>query len=206
MFTGHYAPAFVLHRRFPDVPLWQLFLGAQAVDVLFWGLVAAGVERMHVDPTAEGSLGLVLEFMPYSHSLVAAGGWGLATAVALRGERRGIVLAVAVASHWLCDLPMHLGDLPLAAGDGARVGLGLWTWPWAAWALECGLVGLSVLGADRRLMGLAAGLIALQTLQSFVVPLPPDTLNLALTSEVSYLLLAAAAWKVGTRPGSGSAA
>ncbi|HMV66676.1 MAG TPA: hypothetical protein PKA64_07490, partial [Myxococcota bacterium] len=108
MFTGHFAPAFALHRRQPDAPLWALFLAAQGVDVLFWGLAAAGVERMHVDPSRAGSLGLVLEFMPYSHSAVAAVGWGTATWAALGRDHRAAALGLAVASHWLCDLPMHL--------------------------------------------------------------------------------------------------
>ena len=194
MFTGHYAPAFALNRRFPEVALWKLFLGVQAVDILFWGLAVAGVERMHIDPTQKGPLVLVLEFMPFSHSLVAALGWAALCALALR-SREGLVLAVAVASHWLCDLPMHLGDLPIASGDGLRVGFDLWSHPVAAWAFECGLVILSVLGAQKRLWKLAGILVAVQTLQSFLVPLPTSLPQVAAMSEASYLGFALLAWR-----------
>lgn len=193
MFAGHYAPAIVLHRRYPDVALWKLFVAVQAVDVLFWGLAATGVERMHVDPAAEGNLALGLDFMPWSHSLAAAIGWAALVAGATR-SRAGLVLAVAVASHWFFDLPVHLADLPLAAGDGLRVGFGLWAWPVAAWALEVGVVGLAAVGAERRVVGLAALLVAVQTLQAFVIPLPKTVVGLAITCEVSYLAFAGIAW------------
>lgn len=200
MFAGHYAPALALHRRFPDVPLWQLFVAVQGVDVLFWGLAATGVERMHVDPAAAGNLGLILEYMPWSHSLAAAAGWAAVTAVATR-SRAGLVLAVGVASHWFCDLPVHLGDLPLAAGDGVRVGFGLWSQPVVAWALEVGLVGLAAIGASRPVLALAALLIVVQTLQAFVVPLPGTVGALALTCEASYLGFAVLAWAAARRQG-----
>jgi hypothetical protein len=193
LFAGHYAPAIALHRRFPEVPLWQLFLAVQGVDVLFWGLAATGVERMRVDANAAGNLGLILEYMPWSHSLVAAVGWAAVTALATR-SRAGLVLAAGVASHWFCDLPVHLGDLPLAAGEGVRVGLGLWAHPVAAWALEVGLVTVAALGAERRVAALAALLIVVQTLQTFVVPLPSGVGALAATCEASYAGFAVLAW------------
>ena len=71
MMTGHYAPAYALKSRFPETPLWQLFLGVQALDVMFFVLVPLGIERVVLDPTARMPLAMDLQFMPYSHSLVA---------------------------------------------------------------------------------------------------------------------------------------
>ena len=45
MFAGHYAPAFALRARFPDVPLWGLFVAVQTVDVLLFTLVPLGLAR-----------------------------------------------------------------------------------------------------------------------------------------------------------------
>ncbi|HMV69328.1 MAG TPA: hypothetical protein PKA64_20975, partial [Myxococcota bacterium] len=87
-----------------------------------------------------------------------------------------------------------LSQAQQAGVQDPRVGFALWTWPVAAWAFECGLLALSVAGASRRLAALAAALIAVQTLQSFVVPLPASVPELALTSELSYALCALAAW------------
>lgn len=197
MFAGHYAPAFALKARFPEIPLWSLFVAVQGVDILFFALVPLGVEELSVDPARAGSLALVLTYMPWSHSLLAAALWAAVVWIGARlaGSSWGPALAAAVASHWLLDLPMHEGDLPLAAGHGPRVGFGLWDYPLAAWGLEVGLIAASVALLGGRARALGGLLIAIQTLQTFVVPLPPSVLALSLLSQVSYLGFAlAAAW------------
>ena len=70
MLIGHYAPALVLHRVRPSIPLWVLFLATQALDVL-WGLfVLTGVEHVRMVPGFTESNSLDLYDMPYSHSVV----------------------------------------------------------------------------------------------------------------------------------------
>jgi hypothetical protein len=210
MFTGHYAPALALHRRFPEVALWKLFLGVQAVDVLFWALAVPGVERMHIDPSQAGPLALVLEYMPISHSLAATLGWAGLVGLSIRlvrGAGRGreaLAVGLAVGSHWFCDLPMHLGDLPIATSDGPKTGFGLWAHPVAAWAFECGLLALSAIGVRRRVQVLVGALLVIQTVQTFLVPLPTSVLAVAAMSEASYLGFAAAAWWI-FRQGGGKA-
>ena len=110
MMTGHYAPAYALKSRFPETPLWQLFLGVQALDVMFFVLVPLGIERVVLDPTARMPLAMDLQFMPYSHSLVAAlayGGLVWAIARARGYPTAGLALAAAIVSHWLCDVLVH---------------------------------------------------------------------------------------------------
>lgn len=143
MFIGHYGACFVLKRLEPRVPLWVLFLAVQLVDIAWGPLIFAGVERAEVTTAYRGSLPLELVYMPYTHSLVAALVWTAAAFAATRYFARGIgpptriglVVAVAVLSHWLLDFVVHRPDLPLY-DDAHKVGLALWNWPLAALALE----------------------------------------------------------------------
>jgi hypothetical protein len=196
MFAGHYAPAFALKSRFREVPLWQLFVAVQAVDILFFVLVPLGIERAHVDPTRAGLLALQLDYMPWSHSLLAA----LVYAGIVAGigrSRASVALGLAILSHWLCDLPMHTPDLPLAAGDGLRVGLGLWTYPLLAFGFEASLIVACFAlywRVERRAAWLCALLVVVQAVNALVLPLPQSSLALAALSEGSYVAFAAVAW------------
>ncbi len=145
MLIGHYGPAFIVARRWPALPLWALFVAVQAVDFAWDALVLLGVERAHVQKGITASNDLALDWMPWSHSLVASVLWASGLAVAWWAAHRNRNpdkaaawpgIALAVASHWWLDLPMHAADLPLLAGDGVRVGLGLWHDRWASFALE----------------------------------------------------------------------
>ena len=76
MFVGHYAAALAAKAAQPKAPLWTYVLAAQLVDVAWSGLIIAGVERLRFDPSLPGS-SLVLEHMPYTHSLPAAVLWAV---------------------------------------------------------------------------------------------------------------------------------
>ena len=203
MLIGHYAPALVLKVWRPQTPLWALCLAAQAVDILWCVLVLSGVERAQLVAGHTASNDLVLEFMPYSHSLVAAGVWGVLLALlAARVLPVGAALPVGlgVASHWLMDLPVHAQDLPLAAGDGIKLGFGLWHWRWPAFALELGLF----VGASwwlRRSLPKPQGrfdtwllMLALLCAYSYFAPSPPTIVQLSLSTLTLYLVVPAAAW------------
>ncbi len=73
MFVGHFSVAFVAQRVEPRVLLWALLLAAQLVDVA-WALLLAGRERASLNASLPSNP-LVLEHMPYSHSLLATGLW-----------------------------------------------------------------------------------------------------------------------------------
>lgn len=141
MFVGHYGPAFVARGLAPAVPLWLAFLAVQAIDVIWAGLVLAGVEKVRIVPGITASSPLDLYYMPWSHSLAAALAWAAATALAVRlavpgaGWRGAGVLGAAAFSHWLLDLLVHRPDLPLY-DDTLKVGLGLWNFPLPAFLLE----------------------------------------------------------------------
>jgi hypothetical protein len=128
MFIGH-APALVLHRARPSVPLWVLFVAAQAVDVIWGGFVLTGVEHARMVPGFTSSNSLDLYDMPYSHGLLATLVWSAGLALLWRAfrppQRRGgeaLIVGLAVASHFVLDLVVHVPDLPVVGTDGPKWG------------------------------------------------------------------------------------
>lgn len=205
MFVGHYSAAFAGRAVAPRVPLWVLLLAAQLVDVAWVALVLLGAEHVRLDPGLPSNP-LVLEHMPYTHSLVgnaafaAAGGAWVAARRGLGGTRRlGAVVAAVVLSHWLLDFLVHRPDMTLWPG-GRAFGLSLWNHPWAAQLLELGLLwgalalarrrGALPGGSGRRALALCGGLTALQ-LGVLVAPLPTAVPALVATTGVVFVAVAA---------------
>ena len=124
--------------------MWVYVGASQLIDIVWAGLIIAGVEKVGFDPALRGSP-LQLVYMPFTHSLPAAIGWSvLAALVARRWWPAGaaLIVGLVVFSHWLTDLLVHRPDLPLG-WSGPKLGLGLWNYPVAAMALEVGLLGLA---------------------------------------------------------------
>ncbi len=146
MFVGHYAAALAAKAAEPRAPMWTLIAGAQLVDIGWSALVMTGIEHGRVDPTLPGSA-LVLEHMPFTHSLPAAIAWSLAAALLARYALRlvwptAIAIAAVVFSHWLLDLIVHRPDLELYP-QGPKLGLGLWDLEVAEQAVEIGLIAIA---------------------------------------------------------------
>jgi hypothetical protein len=81
MFVGHYGPSLAAKALNGSVPLWALFLAVQLVDV-FWAIfVLLGIEKVRIAPGITATNPLDLYYMPYTHSLVAAILWSVATAL-----------------------------------------------------------------------------------------------------------------------------
>ena len=144
MLIGHYSASFAIKSKTRDVPLWMLFVAVQLMDVFWTSLLLLGVEKARVEP-ALPSVPLDLYYMPYSHSLVAvlivcaAVFFLYKSFVPPRGVvRPALLVALAVLSHWLLDIPVHRPDLPLY-DDMDKIGLGLWNYPVWAFLLEIGL-------------------------------------------------------------------
>lgn len=208
MFIGHYGVAFAARAVERRLPLWLYFLAVQWVDIMWCVLVLAGVERVHIQPGVNPSSPLIFDYYPYTHSLAAGLAWGLAAyAVYLlvtRGGPRaaGVVLALAVLSHWLLDFVVHLPDLDLVS-ERYKVGLGLWLHPLIETMVEAALAvaGLTLyfrrspqLPLARRigLVALCLGIGALQIGGAFGPP-PPSVRAMAAAGLVLYLLAAALA-------------
>ena len=132
MLVGHYSASLLARSVDRNIPMWVLFLAAQAVDLLWIALNLLQVERFSLQPGYTQASPLVLEHMPVSHSLLPGQLWGVAAALAWRALvpgtcwRRAILVGAVVASHWWLDLLVHVPDLPLRRGRtlGAVVGPG----------------------------------------------------------------------------------
>jgi membrane-bound metal-dependent hydrolase YbcI (DUF457 family) len=147
VFVGHFAAGLLAKPLAPRVPLPVLLAAPQVLDIAWPVLVGAGVERARVEPGHLEAAPLVLEHMPWSHSLLTACGWALLSALAYlawRRDRRGaVVVAVLVLSHWLLDWVTHEPDMPLYPGS-ARHGLGLWNSLPATLAVELAMFAAGV--------------------------------------------------------------
>jgi len=182
-----------------------LFVAVQLLDVLWAPFVLLGIEKLRIVPGITASNPLDLYYMPYTHSLLAAILWsGAALAVSRRliaGDRApamGLLVALAVFSHWPLDLVVHRPDLPLY-DDTVKVGLGLWNLPALAFGLEATLLFggmglyLGTAGASR-LRVLVFGLVML-AIQAYVFfgPPPVSAKAAALTALAAYAVFAAVA-------------
>jgi hypothetical protein len=202
MFVGHYGVSFALKTADRRIPLWQLFVAVQLLDVVWAPLVLLGVERVQITPGVTASNPLDLYYMPYTHSLIAALLWSLAAFLAYRvwrrasaGGRAALLIAVAVFSHWALDFVVHRPDLPLY-DDTVKVGLGLWNRPVIAFLLEASLLlGSLALYLRGRRRGRAAAIafaLAMLGIQALVFfgPPPPSGRAVAVMGFLSYALFA----------------
>ena len=141
MLVGHYGPAFALKATERTLPLWVLFIAVQWMDVLWSAFVALGIERFRVVPGFTATNALDLYYMPITHSLPGAAILSLVLGAIIAGFYRVnklrivTIIALAVFSHWLIDLIVHVPDLALW-DDSYKVGFGLWNYFWIALALE----------------------------------------------------------------------
>ena len=130
MFLGHYGLAFAAKRASPETSLGTLTFAAQWLDELWPVLLAlAGIEKIRIVPGFMAASPIDFTYYPFSHSQLAAIGWGVligAIYQALRhAPRAALIVGALVVSHWVLDVIVHAPDLPLFPG-GPRVGLGAW--------------------------------------------------------------------------------
>ncbi len=220
MFIGHYGVSLAAKRYNPTLSLAVLFLAVQFLDVLFSLFVLTGVEKMRIVHGFTAFNPYDLFFMPYSHSLLGALVWSAVFAIGfLVVSRRAApprlrftlaILAAAVFSHFVLDVPMHTPDLPLGPGAGSpKIGLGLWNHRAAAIAAELAVLftgGLIYLRATRprsRGAGVATvafGLVLVAaTVATPFLPDPPSTRAFAVQALLFYAVLAFAAGAVDRR-------
>lgn len=214
MLIGHYAPALVLQRARPSVKLWQLFVATQLVDVLWAAFVFSGIEHARIVPGFTASNDLDLWDMPYTHSLVGTVAWAALAFVVWWFMRReptrtgnALVIAAAVASHFVADLVVHVRDLPVTPGGAMRLGFGLWRSRPLALAVEVGAfaaaawwwwwprrVNPGAQAAGTVLLGLTAFAAV-----TFYVPTPPSPSAMALTGLATWAVMAVLAGWIDRR-------
>ena len=202
MLAGHYAPAFLGKTAAREAPLWALLLAAQLVDVVHMILLLLGLERTTLDPTLPSNP-LVIEHVPYTHSLVASIGWAVLVYLVARkwlgSSRPALVLALVTLSHWFLDLLVHRPDLTLH-GVPPKLGLGLWNYPALAQTVELAVLGIGVAVywwrvRPRRRVVVVLGLLAIVQLFAIVGPKPTLVPVLAASALVFFALVSTlAAW------------
>lgn len=206
MFVGHYAGAFLARAIDRRLPLAAAFVAAQFVDLWWDAFILGGVEHARL-VAGLPSNPLDLYFMPYSHSLVASLGCALLVFLVIKtaklwggGTRVATATAGAMVSHWVLDLLVHRGDLPLSSDDSLKLGFGLWNHPALALSVELGVlvVGAAVYVRTTRerplwVGGFVLGLSLLQ-ISTLVGPLPPTLPAMTASLFVVYLALA---WVAG---------
>ncbi len=215
MFVGHYAASLALKKFEKRASLGVLFLAVQFVDILFFPFVLFGIERMNIVENFTQSTHFELEYMPYTHSLLASLLWaGAAYAVfrwvIVKKNSVALVVALAVFSHWLFDLFVHTPDLPLWSDTSLKLGLGLWNNAIATFALEAGLL-LSALWLYLRSTSATTAvgkygmgvfvvfLLLVNVVNIFGPPMGDSKLGLAISALTSYFLFAAVAFWLDTR-------
>src|SRR5215470_14866825 len=205
MFVGHYSVSFAGKAAEPRVPLWLLFVAVQFVDVLWAIFVLLGIEKVRIVPGITASNALDLYYMPYTHSLVGAIGWSLLAFVVcqwiptLRGKRTGLIVALAIFSHWVLDLIVHRPDLPVYDST-FKMGFALWNYRMAAFVVELvvflGGAALYLRAATRkgRIAMFVLVLVVVHVYGAFFFPPPPSDRAMALTALLFYAVLAFLAW------------
>ena len=215
MFLGHFAVGLAARPLAPRAPLPVLLAAPQVLDIVWPILVGSGIERARIEPGHLDASPLVLEHMPYSHSLVTACGWALLSALAYflwRRDRRGaLVVAALVLSHWLLDWASHEPDMPLYPGS-ARYGLGLWYSKPATLVTELAMFGVGAWLYTRATVATGRwGRIGWPALVGFLVVAflgamfgkpPPNVDALVITAFVLIAAIIGVAWAIDRqRPG-----
>lgn len=215
MFIGHYAASFALKAAEKKAPLGVLFLAVQFVDILFFPLAIVGIEKFNLIENYTQSTHFELEYMPYTHSLVAAILWSLAVFYIYKNYKSkslssatkvAAVVALAVLSHWFLDLIVHTPDLPLFTDDSLKLGFGLWNNDVATYSLEAVLIVGSLIYYMRKTRstsktskyGMPIFVVLLLSINGVNVfgPLSPesDIVSVSLTSLAAYFIFAGIAY------------
>jgi hypothetical protein len=207
MFVGHLGAGLAVKAAEPRWNLGVLFAAALFADLLLWALVLVGAESVGA-PLASGRARFFKFAFPYSHGALASAGWTLAAAAlgwavagagTPRRARLACALAIAVASHFLLDLVVHVPDLPVAGGDSAKLGLGLWRAMPAALAVELALAVAALAACMRRaplrrwrgalLVTVVAVAGILTALGPYLPGEPPPATTLAASSLVTLAVI-----------------
>jgi hypothetical protein len=116
-----------------------------------------------------------------------------------------VVVALAVFSHWLLDLPVHTPDLPIWSDTSPKLGFGLWNNAVASYLLEAGLLLLALWMYLRSTKATTAigkygmtafvGFLLLINVSNIFGPSMVDTkIGLSIFALSSYFLFAAVAF------------
>jgi len=200
MFIGHYGVSLAAKRSTPELSLGWLFLAVQGLDVLFAGFVLLDIEHLKIVPGFTAYNPYDLFDMPITHSLLGSLAWSLVTCLVARlcrvSWRSAGVLAFAVFSHFVLDVPMHTPDMSIAGPGTPMLGFGLWNHRGLALLLELLCFGAGVLVYARSFTGLTRGfwifvaVLTVTLLTTPFLPAPGGPAEFAVQALVAYVGLA----------------
>ena len=147
---AHVGVGFAAKRLTPNIPVIYLIIAAELIEIVFFVLVAAGIESM---PLPDKS-----PFSPYSHGVFMGIIWSLVAALFTflisKNKKVSIVIGILVLSHTILDiiaspkLAFYSTDtkMPVFFNDSLSVGLGLFKYKTFALISEFGflLAGLLI--------------------------------------------------------------
>jgi hypothetical protein len=130
MFIGHFGVALAAKKIDNKPSLGTMFFASQFIDLLWPLFLIFGLEKVLIEPGNTAFTPLNFIYYPFSHSFVAVLGWSILFGAIYflfrKNLKSSLLLGFLVMSHWILDFMTHRPDLPLLAGDGLKVGLGLW--------------------------------------------------------------------------------
>jgi FtsH-binding integral membrane protein len=133
MFLGHYGAGLSFKKAAPPISLGLFFIAVQFLDLLWPTFLLLHIEHVQITTDKSQPIPLIFTDYPYSHSLLMALVWSALFLVvywlARKNLRQAVILGLAVFSHWVLDLIVHLPDLPLYPGSSVKLGLELWRFP-----------------------------------------------------------------------------
>jgi hypothetical protein len=113
--TGHLAIGFAAKRWDSKIPLIWYLAGAYVIDIVYFVLLALGIESSSNDP--------------WSHSLLMAIVWSILFAlivwVIVKHRRSALLMGLVVFSHWVLDFIVW-DNLQLGFSKTPMFGLGLY--------------------------------------------------------------------------------
>jgi FtsH-binding integral membrane protein len=140
MFLGHYGAGLSFKKAAPPISLGLFFIAVQFLDLLWPTFLLLHIEHVQITTDKSQPIPLIFTDYPYSHSLLMALVWSALFLVvywlARKNLRQAVILGLAVFSHWVLDLIVHLPDLPLYPGSSVKLGLELWRFPVVTAAIE----------------------------------------------------------------------
>ncbi len=210
MFIGHYAAGLALKGYEKRASLGMLFIAVQFVDILFFPLMMAGIEKVRLIPNFTEVNSFDMYFYPYTHGLLSGILWaGLFYLVYLvipsksKPGRKSIalVMALGVLSHWFADLIVHTPDLPLLGDASQKVGFGLWNNAPATFILEAVLVISAMWYYLKKTTATSPGgkyamyifigfMIVMNYVNMFVMPQGDDITEVSISALIAYFLFA----------------
>jgi len=208
MFIGHYGVGLAFKKAAPPVSLGLFFLAVQFLDLLWPTFLLLDVEHVTISADKNLPLPLIFTDYPYSHSLVMALVWSVLFAgiywIVKRNGRYALILGLAVFSHWILDLIVHLPDLPLYPGDAPKFGFGLWRSQLATAVVE-GLIffiGLFLyLRATRAknrtgsiVFWIVIALLLISHIANLFSPPPPSVNAIAWAGQAMWLFVILGFW------------